>query len=318
MTLLTAILLLAAGIPISTHEPMEPRGELEIYHAMTENGTVARRQLRDAHGLVTETAYYGLKPRENISIGQVVRYDFSDVTEDRLQLTRVTHMRYDGRRLILEENFSGCELESTHHTEYDPSTGQKSRELTVWSRGRRSQTIEAVREGRSPTTYFCATDGDISYVTGPVPADLPTAGGIRTLGRRSRSSHPPSAEEGPAEGLFLTLTVRNVGAASAEAPNQPYLPVEIRDAEGTDRPDASLDARHLRCSSRGRADESRRECRGSSLEPGHAAWVTHYDVDENWGPLPPGNYRAVAKSCLPGRGEDAVTSNIANFTITAP
>ncbi len=54
-TLVAAVLLLAADAPISTHEPMEPRGELEIYRSMTENGTVARRELRDADGLVAET-----------------------------------------------------------------------------------------------------------------------------------------------------------------------------------------------------------------------------------------------------------------------
>ncbi len=315
--LLTAVLFLAADVPISTHEPMEPRGELEIYRSMTQNGTVARREVRDADGLLVEAAYYRLKPQTDPAKSVAKNFDLSNVTEEMLALSTVMHMRYDRRRLILTEAFEGCQLRHATHVEYDPATGTKTRELSIWFLKNRSTTIETSYEKRRPTEYVCTTGGDISHVKGPVPSEYdPTEGfGHSVDGLALRLS--PSAERGQSDGLFLTLTVRNFGAASAETPLQPYMPVEILNEAGAVLPmlpglRATFD--HARA---GVLYEGRRECRGSTLEPGSAAWITHYDVEETWGVLPPGTYTTVAKSCLPERGEDALTSNVATFVILA-
>jgi len=242
------------------------------------------------------------------------------VTEEMLAISTVTHMRYDGRRLILSETFEDCRLRNARHIVYDPATGRKTRELSIWFSRDGSKTIETSHEVRRPRSseYVCATGGDISYVTGPVPSEYDPLGGYGSSVDGLALRLSPSAERSRFEGLSLTLTVRNFGAAPAEAPSwTPYMPVEIRDGAGDLVPMLPWRRATFDQARAGMLYESRRDCRGSSVDPDTAEWVTHYDVNEEWGTLPPGNYSAVAKCCLPGRGEDALTSNVVRFTVLA-
>jgi len=290
-------------------DPWARMGELSIYSSETENGTIAKRDLRNEAGQVVKVIYYALSAdspgrahwplrREEITEDMLVPHLLEDKAHD--DAGRLRWARREGEGSIRTEQivYAGA--------------GKKTHTFVTWrnSSGDSYYQNDYAPDGRMITIESDASGRPLGF-EGGLPTDLAQAfewGEPKSGFAFSLSTSPV---RGPRECIRLLLTVRNVAGREREAPLEIWPEIELRDSRGLVLPQTT------RAEQQGlRAARLRGKCGESSrlLRPGEGYTAKRADLLELYKGLTPGPYSVVLRHCV-GPNSTLASSNTAHFTV---
>jgi hypothetical protein len=309
--MLLTIVLLASVLGQDDH-PLDPwagMGGLTIYGSETQNGTIAKRDLRNEAGQVFKTIYYVLVMDSPARAHWPLRRE--EVTEDMLVPHVLEEKDYDEAGRLRWHRREGEGSTRTELIVYD-SAGKKSHTFVTWrsSSGDSHYETDYLADGRNRTIQADASGRALGF-EGDLPDDL---AGALEWGEPS-AGFAFSLSASPARGqqacLRFVLTIRNVSEREREAPLEIWPDFEVKDSRGrlvqqTSREqEQTLRAARLR----GGCGESSR-----GLRPREAYPVRGVQLSQLYEGLTSGPYSATVRHCV-GPNSPLASSNTVHFTI---
>jgi hypothetical protein len=290
-------------------DPWAGKGELSIYSFETQNGTIAKRELRNEAGQVARTIYYALSISSPARAHWPLRRE--EVTEDMLVPNVLEEMDYDEAGHLRWYRREGGGSNRTELIVYD-SAGKKSHSFVTWknSSGDSHYGTDYLADGRNRTIQADASGRALGF-EGDLPDDL--AGAVEWGEPSAGLAFSLSAS--PARGqqacLRFVLTIRNVSERERQTPLEIWPDIEVKDSRGrivqqtSKEQEQSLRAARLR----GGCGESSR-----GLRPREAYPVRDVHLSELYEGLTSGPYSATVRHCV-GPNSPLASSNTVHFTI---
>lgn len=274
-------------------------GELTMYPFMTENGTVARREFTDSNARIVKTIYY----RSNKRLDQK-----SAASEEDLAASEIVLHGYDdgGREIRAEHYTPDIELERVRKVLYGPD-GKVSRYL--WLDDRCVLTYEIrFSDGRTIShLYYDDTGKKLVGFRGSIPKDIDLQDGWGEPSGGLSCGAAPTERRASLQGMYINLTVRNLGKSSVDLPRLVYTDaqLEVRSRNGRLIPQDRRRIEQLKQGNARSAELSRSTT--ARLDPGQAEHARY--LLKNWYPdLSPGKYLVTCRRPLSGFGRPLVSN----------
>ncbi len=290
-------------------DPWVGNGELTIYGSATENGTIAKRDLRDEAGRIVRTIYYALSTDSPARAHWPLRRE--EITEDMLVPQVLENKAYDDAGRLRWERREGEGSTREETIAYDVA-GKKSHAFITWrnSSGDVYYQTDHLPDG-SKRTIRCDPSGRPVGFEGDLPDDLAQAFPWGDPGAGFAFSLSVSPIRGQQECIRLVLVIRNLGRSEREAPLEIWPDIELKDSRGRVVSQTAMADQQRQRAARlqGRCGESSR-----LLRPSQAYTVREFDLSELYEGLTPGAYSMVVRHCVAAGASPAI-SNLVRFTV---
>jgi hypothetical protein len=305
-------IVLCASVLGQDDYPLDPwagMGELTIYWSETQNGTIAKRDLRNGRGLGSKTIYYVLVMDSPARAHWPLRRE--EITEDMLVPHVLEEKEYDDAGRLRWHRREGEGSTWKELSVYD-GAGKKSHTFVTWrnSSGDSYYETDYLTDGRNRTIQADALGRAVGF-EGDLPDDFaqayewgePSAGFAFSL-----SASPVRDQEAC---LRFVLTIRNVSEKEREAPLEIWPDIEVKDSRSRIVQQTSREQEQAR-----RAARLRGGCGESSrgLRPREAYPVRDVHLSDLYEGLTSGPYSAVVRHCV-GPNTPLASSNTVDFTV---
>jgi len=290
----------------------EAQGALEIYDSETSDGTIAKREFREAQERVFLHAFYSLAAAAPARRNWPLKRE--SIREEDLVLRTIEFLVLDdGNRLVRREVFgSRGDLVRTEDIEYD-SVGKKRKSTAVWTGFRGDRRYETTFADNSQTTRLFDSSDRLIAMAGDVPPGEAPAGGWGEPKQGVAVSLTATPNPGRPVHVRLALTRLDVQRRKAGTYLAVFPYLELRDTKDQPIPPTGNYANRVR--------EYRERPTATPTSCGAEAWLAgpsgiwEMDLEETYGDLPPGTYTAIAGACFDAAGP---VSNLVTLVIEEP
>ena len=274
-------------------------GELTLYTGMTANGMVARREYKDSRSRIAKTVYYRSKDWQDVT---------STVSEEDLVVSEIAlHGYNDLDQEVRTEHYSpDMKLWRVEERSYAPD-GKISRRLSLDHKCVRTYEQRWFGVLNFSHLYYDDTGENLVGFRGSIPKDIDLQDGWGEPSGGLSCGAAPTKRRALLQGMYINLTVRNLGKSYADLPRLMYpdAQLEVRSHNGQLIPQDRRRIEQLK-QGRARTPEPSRPTT-TRLDPGQAEHG-HYLLKDWYPNLSPGKYLVTCRRPVPGPGKQLVSN----------